>query len=433
MITAGLCSTQALQEIAQEATMPFIVIQVDSRVVTEISPEGLDRLARVVTDADAVMAYADYHELDAGNSPVLHRLIDYQPGAVRDDFGFGPLVVVRTEAFRQATARLEQYSHAAWYALRLALSRMGSVVHIPEPLYSVHGSAASASQFDYVNPRNREVQIEMEQAFTLHLEAIGALVKSPFAPISHDGEFKVEASVVIPVYNRVATVADAVKSALSQKAEFDFNVIVVDNHSTDGTTELLAGLAEANPQLVHIVPDETTLGIGGCWNRAIMDARCGRFAIQLDSDDVYSRPDVIETIVRKFRQEGAAMVIGSYELTDFNLATIPPGVIDHREWTDTNGPNNALRINGLGAPRAFFTGLVRRMPFPNVSYGEDYAMALQMSRSYPIARIYDVLYLCRRWGGNSDAVLDEEKANRFNHYKDTLRTWEIKARQMNND
>lgn len=427
MITAGLCATSDIASIATRAETPYILLQLDSRVATEISPLDFDRMARVAENTGSVMVYADYFEAE-GDRFTPHPLNDYQPGSVRDDFDFGPLALIDTEALRQVAATLPEFEHAAWYATRLALSREGKITHIPEPLYSA-SPASAGSQFDYVNPRNREVQKEMELAFTLHLSLIGALLSPPFAEFVPAGEYPVEASVIIPVKNRATTVADAVKSALSQETDFSFNVIVVDNHSTDGTTDLLRSLAAADSRVIHIIPESLTLGIGGCWNVAVESASCGRYAVQLDSDDLYSSPSTLKRIIDSFRSERAAIVIGSYQLTDFDLNPIPPGVIDHREWTEHNGPNNALRINGLGAPRAFCTELVRRYPFPNVSYGEDYAMALRLTRSYKLARIYDVLYLCRRWGGNSDASLSLEKANRFNHYKDTLRTWEISARQ----
>lgn len=432
MIQTGLCATSVVKELAGEAITPYVLLHIDCRRTIDIPPLNLDRMAKVAPDTGAAMVYADFHALHADGSLHPVHLCDYLKGSVRDDFDFGPAVLVNTEMLRQCVGSIpDGYSYAGWYALRLALSRAGAIIHIAEPLYTASAPGSATSQFDYVDPRNREVQIEMEQAVTAHLREIGAMVHPPFVPLDHHGDFPVEASVIIPVKDRVATVADAVRSALDQKTDFDFNVIVVDNHSTDGTTGLLRELSATHPRLIHIVPEVMTLGIGGCWNRAIADGRCGRYAVQLDSDDLYSRPDTLQLIVNRFRNEGAAMVIGSYALTDFDLRPIPPGVVDHREWTDTNGPNNALRINGLGAPRAFFTGLARRIPFPNVSYGEDYAVALQISRSYRVARIYDVLYLCRRWKGNSDAALSPDTANRYNHYKDTLRTWEIEARQHN--
>lgn len=388
----------------------------------DITAEACERLKRFAAAKDAAMAYADRFG---------HTVIDpSEGGLLRDDFDTGPLLAVRTDLLAEAETEIESglSAPARLYALKLALSRRGAVVRMPEELYGVNADAAS--QFDYVDPRNRSVQIEMERVCTDHLRRIGALLP-PGRPecAFNEGAFPVEASVIIPVKNRAATVMDAVESALSQQAPFSFNVIVVDNHSTDATTRLLAERALSEPRLVHIVPEALDLGIGGCWNVALDSPLCGRFAVQLDSDDLYSAPDVLSRIVDRFRATGAAMVIGSYTLTDFNLNPIPPGVIDHREWTDTNGPNNALRINGLGAPRAFFTPVARRLRFPNVSYGEDYAMALAVSRQYRIARIFDSLYLCRRWEGNSDAALPQSKINANNAYKDSLRTAELAARR----
>ena len=368
---------------------------------------------------------------------MLHPVNDYQIGSVRDDFDFGGLWLIRGELLRQfAVGHKQRYKYAAPYSLRLFLSRSGNIVHLREPLYSIIETDVRKSgekQFDYVNPRNREVQIEMEQAATTHLSTIKALVDTTqYVQPDFSGEaFPVEASVVIPVFNREKTVRDAVVSALSQKTNFPFNVIVVDNHSTDGTTEILSTLA-ADERLVHLIPTRTDLGIGGCWNYAINDAHCGRFAVQLDSDDLYSSENTLQTIVDAFHEQNAAMIVGSYRMCDFELNTLPPGLISHNEWTEDNGCNNALRINGLGAPRAFFTPLIRQHQFPNTSYGEDYAMGLAFSRRFRIGRIYDELYLCRRWGGNSDAVLSIDKVNANNHYKDQLRTVEILARQKQN-
>lgn len=427
MIIAGLCSTACLRTIVEEAVTPWLFIQTDSRTDVEATAAAMDRMVRVAEETDAAMVYSDYFSQDA-----VCCLNDCLEGSVRDDFDFGPLVMVRADALKEIVESMPDYNHAAWYAARLSLSTVGPIVHVPEPLYSVGNVAECGGQFDYVNPRNREVQIEMEQAFTAYLRKTGAWIVPRHEEIDFTGDFPVEASVVIPVKNRVSTVGDAVRSALAQETDFDYNVIVVDNHSTDGTTELLREMASQSPRLIHIVPESMTLGIGGCWNEALGSKYCGRFAVQLDSDDLYSSTSVLSAIVDCFRCNNCAMVVGSYKLTDFNLDTIPPGVIDHREWTDDNGPNNLLRINGMGAPRAFFTGIARSLRFPNVSYGEDYAMALRITRSYPVKRIYDVLYLCRRWEGNSDASLTREKANRFNYYKDTLRSWELSARRQLN-
>jgi len=427
-ITGGICSTQSLKTMAADVSAPYVILNLDARVEADITPRQLERMASVAADTDAVMVYGDYNKIGGDDGTELCTVNPYLEGSVRDDFDFGYLAMIKSDVLLECLAEIEDYDYAGWYALRLALSRAGRIVHIPEPLYDVKENIAGTSQFDYVNPRNRKVQIEMEKAFTCHLHKIGALLTPPMAMAVHEGQFPVEASVIIPVKNRAATISKAIESALAQKAEFDINIIVVDNHSTDGTSEAVAAMAEHHPSVIHIVPEELTLGIGGCWNKAIMHPACGRYAIQLDSDDLYAAPDVVQRIVDVFRRDRSAMVIGSYRLTDFELREIPPGVIDHREWTDCNGPNNALRVNGLGAPRAFFTGLLRRYPFPDVSYGEDYAVALRLSRTYRVSRIYDVLYLCRRWSGNSDARLTREKANRFNLYKDTLRSFEIEAR-----
>ena len=362
-------------------------------------------------------------------------MIDYFPGSIRDDFDFGSLWLFKTSLLHTFAMQAGEhdYQYAGLYALRLFLSRKGQLFHINECLYTEEEldlRASGVKQFDYVNPRNREVQIEMEHAATAHLAEIGAKIDPSFyrRPDFNEQDFGIEASVVIPVFNREKTILDAVNSALGQKANFKFNVIVVDNHSTDKTTELLDGMHDE--RLIHIIPERHDLGIGGCWNVAINDDRCGRFAVQLDSDDLYSSPKTLQQIVDTFYKQNAAMVVGSYRMCDFELNTLPPGLIDHKEWTDENGPNNALRINGLGAPRAFFTPLLRQIQFPNTSYGEDYALGLIFSRHYRIGRIYTELYLCRRWGGNSAAALSIDKINANNLYKDRLRTLEIAARQQ---
>ena len=404
-------------------------------VTVHLSDNALHRMRQVARMTGASVVYSDYYERRDGLlSP--HRLIDCSRGGVlRDDFDFGHLMLVDSRALESALASVQRhYDYAAFYALRLALSRQGKVVHCPELLYASEGVSGGGSQFDYVDPRNRAVQVEMEQACTEHLKAVGSWLEPEFRKVDLSGSWPVEASVVIPVRNRVSTVADAVKSALSQEAPFRFNVIVVDNHSTDGTTEVVASIAAADDRVIHIVPESDTLGIGGCWNRALTDSQCGKFAVQLDSDDVYSDTSVLTRIVDVFYRSNCAMVVGSYMLTDFDKNPIPPGVIDHREWTDANGRNNALRVNGLGAPRAFFTPVVRDILFPDTCYGEDYAMGLAVSREYRIGRIYDVLYLCRRWEGNSDASLSLDRLNANNLYKDTLRSWELEARiNLNRD
>ena len=432
----SLLSLATMRLISTTATADYALLYLKQGPVT-LGYHALERMLQVAEETGAAMVYADHYSVEAGKT-VKHPVTAYQLGSIRDDFDFGSVVLLKAEYLKEYAARevAKDYQFAGWYDLRLFLSRKGELFHLNEYLYTEEEDDLRASgekQFDYVNPRNREVQIEMEQAATAHLSAINALVDTTqYAQPDFSAEtFPVEASVVIPVFNREKTVRDAVVSALSQKTNFPFNVIVVDNHSTDGTTEILSTLA-ADERLVHLIPTRTDLGIGGCWNYAINDAHCGRFAVQLDSDDLYSSENTLQTIVDAFHEQNAAMIVGSYRMCDFELNTLPPGLISHNEWTEDNGCNNALRINGLGAPRAFFTPLVRQHQFPNTSYGEDYAMGLAFSRRFRIGRIYDELYLCRRWGGNSDAVLSIDKVNANNHYKDQLRTVEILARQKQN-
>ena len=433
IVVSDLTSSNTIAAIAEHAKAEYALLQIRPRQI-QMAKGTLDRMLRIACDSDAAMIYADHNDLIDGKLQP-HPVIDYQIGSIRDDFDLGSLILVKTSLLHAFTTQPNEHSYqfAAVYALRLFLSRKGRIFHINEKLYTEQETDTRASgekQFDYVNPRNREVQIEMEHAATAHLAAIGAKIDPTFyrRPDFNEQEFDVEASVVIPVYNREKTICDAVNSALSQKTKFKYNVIVVDNHSTDGTTELLRGFHDE--RLIHIIPERYDLGIGGCWNTAIHDDRCGRFAVQLDSDDLYSSPKTLQQIVDAFYKQNAAMVIGSYRMCDFDLNTLPPGLIDHAEWTDENGPNNALRINGLGAPRAFFTPLLRQIGFPNTSYGEDYALGLIFSRHYRIGRIFTELYLCRRWGGNSDAALSIDKVNANNLYKDQLRSLEIMARQQ---
>ena len=395
---------------------------------------ALERFLRTADDTGAVMVYSDHYSLEEG-ALTKHPAIDYQAGSLRDDFDFGSLWLIKSQALLDYVAQTDRvdYRYAGLYDLRLYLSRKGEIFHLNEYLYTeaeLDTRKSGEKQFDYVNPRNREVQIEMERACTAHLEKVGAIVDTNFyrQPDFDEQDFACEASVVIPVFNREKTIADAVKSALSQKTNFPYNVIVVNNHSTDSTGEILDSIDDG--RLIQIVPGRTDLGIGGCWNVAVNSDHCGKFAVQLDSDDLYSSPKTLQKIVDAFHEQKAAMIIGSYRMCDFDLNTLPPGLIDHKEWTEDNGCNNALRINGLGAPRAFFTPLVRQIQFPNTSYGEDYALGLAFSRRYRIGRIYDELYLCRRWGGNSDAALSVERVNANNLYKDRLRTMELKARQQ---
>lgn len=432
VITDRLESSNTIVSIVENTDADYVMICTRHTTIGW-GNNTLERFLRVADDTDAVMVYADHYKMVEGKME-KHPVIDYQSGSLRDDFDFGSLWCIKAQALTDYIAQpdREDYQFAALYDLRLYLSRVGEIFHLNEFLYSeaeLDTRKSGEKQFDYVNPRNREVQIEMEKACTQHLGKVGALIDTTFyrQPDFGEQDFEYEASVIIPVFNREKTVADAVKSALGQKASFKFNVIVVNNHSTDRTGEILDELKVDN--LIQIVPERTDLGIGGCWNEAINSSFCGKFAVQLDSDDLYSSPKTLQKIVDAFYKQKAAMIIGSYRMCDFDLNTLPPGLIDHKEWTDENGCNNALRINGLGAPRAFFTPLVRQIQFPNTSYGEDYALGLAFSRRYRIGRIYDELYLCRRWGGNSDAALSVEKVNANNLYKDRLRTMELKARQ----
>ena len=403
------------------------------------------RLLEEAVRTGAAMVYCDYWLRAADGRRKDNPVNDYQLGSVREDFDFGALVAVNEalmEEWEQEVAEGNAgggtvLKYGRWYSLRLFLSRYGALVHLPQTLYGVDEVDARASgqkQFDYVDPRNREAQIEMEVIFTDHLRKIGAWLPQRTRTVGEDGGvYAVEASVIIPVLNRAATIQDALRSALSQQTDFPFNVIVIDNHSTDGTSERIDELASSDSRVIHVIPEETGLCIGGCWNAGINHPACGRYAVQLDSDDMYSGPDTLQRIVDVFRCERCAVVIGSYMMTDFDLRPIPPGVIDHREWTDSNGHNNALRINGLGAPRAFHAATLRSVGgFENVSYGEDYGVALRLTREYRLCRIYDPVYSCRRWGGNSDAALDIFRINAHNAYKDSLRARELLARQQMN-
>jgi hypothetical protein len=391
----------------------------------------MERMVAIAEDSDAGMAYADHYKT-IGETTTAAPVIDYQMGSLRDDFDFGSLLLFNTKRLKEAASRMTaDYTYAGLYDLRLKLSETSSLVHINEYLYTEvedDNRKSGEKQFDYVDPRNRLRQIEMEQACTEHLKAIGGYMEPTFRDIEFsETQFPCEASVIIPVRNRIRTIRDAIASVLSQKTNFKFNLIVVDNHSTDGTTEAIREFA-ADERVVHIIPERTDLGIGGCWNVGVHSERCGKFAVQLDSDDVYSDEKALATMVRAFYEQRCGMVVGTYMMTDFNMQMIAPGIIDHREWTPENGRNNALRINGLGAPRAFYTPLLRSLNLPNTSYGEDYAMGLRISREYQIGRVYDVVYMCRRWNGNSDAALDAVRVNNNNIYKDRLRTWELQAR-----
>lgn len=470
-----LNSTEDLRLIAGALSHEYLMLHIGSSSL-DMGMLAVERMLAVADDTGADMLYADHWKLVEGPDGRYirkkHPLIECQKGALRDDFDFGSVLLLRSDAFRQAVAAMDvDYRWSALYDLRLRMSR---IVHLNEYLYTemeVDNRKSGEKLFDYVDPRNREVQMEREMVCTAYLKRIGAWLPpvwkeiSPLAllgrtdteavlgrtdrpeglcrtdrseesglqsteelPEVRKNDGSVTASVIIPVFNRVRTVRDAVESALSQQCDFSFNVIVVDNHSTDGTTELLASMAAADSRLLHLIPGRDDLGIGGCWNLAVHHEACGEYAVQLDSDDVYSGPETLAKIVAAFGEQKCAMVIGTYQMTDFNMKPIPPGVIDHKEWTEENGRNNALRVNGLGAPRAFRVPLLRTLNLPNTSYGEDYALGLRISREYRIGRIYDVLYFCRRWEGNSDAALEVEKVNANNLYKDRIRTWELEAR-----
>lgn len=406
----------------------------------ELGARALERFVQVAEDSGAGLLYADFRERN-GAEVTDHPLIDYQLGSLRDNFDFGAVLLLARPAVDAALQRHGAIDEALqWgglYDLRLKLSVEAGILRIAEPLYTravVDLRATGEKIFDYVDPRQRDYQIEMEKLATAHLQRLGAHLEPQFAAVPEsDEQFPMTASVVIPVRNRAGTIADAVNSALLQQAAFAFNVIVIDNHSTDGTTDILRALAAEHDQLIHLIPPRTDLGIGGCWNEAIYSAHCGRYAVQLDSDDIYANEQTLARVVAEFEHGRYAMVIGSYTIVDFDLNELPPGLIDHREWTRDNGRNNALRINGLGAPRAFDVAVLREIGLPNVSYGEDYAVALRISREYEIGRIYDPLYFARRWAGNSDSALPLVTANRYDSYKDRLRTLEIMARQRNNN
>lgn len=397
----------------------------------ELGMFALERMIRIAKDSSAGMVYADHYQVVEGtqkNAPV----IDYQSGSLRDDFNFGSVLFFNAGALKEAVVRMKaDYQFAGLYDLRLKLSQQASLIHINEYLYSeVENDTRKSGEkiFDYVDPKNRGVQIEMEQACTEHLKEIGGYLPPAFEKIEFNAApFEYEASVIIPVRNRIRTIKDAIRSVLNQKTDFKFNLIIIDNHSTDGTTEAIREFA-SDERLIHILPERNDLGIGGCWNLGVHHEKCGKFAVQLDSDDVYKDENTLKTMVSAFYEQNCAMVVGTYMMTDFHMNMIAPGIIDHKEWTPENGRNNALRINGLGAPRAFYTPVLREIKVPNTSYGEDYALGLNFSRRYQIGRVYDVVYLCRRWDDNSDASLDIVKMNGHNLYKDRIRTWELQAR-----
>jgi hypothetical protein len=424
-------NTVALKKMASQIVTPYTLLYIQP---VEIGTYALERLLQVAENTNAGMLYADCYKIKEGKQQ-LHPTIDYQEGSLRDDFDFGAAIVYHSDALKAAVAAMDvDYQFAALYDLRLKIAKNHRIVHLSEPLYTVpeiDHRLSGEKQFDYVDPKNRQVQIEMEQVCTQYLKDINAWLPptQSFVEARRALSLQMEATVVIPVRNREKTIEDAVRSVLMQKTDFPFNLIVVDNHSTDQTTAILQRLATEDSRVIHHIPEATDLNIGGCWNEAIMHPQCGKFAIQLDSDDLYIDENVIQTIVNVFYEQNCAMVVGSYLMVNFNLEEIPPGLIAHREWTDDNGHNNALRINGLGAPRAFYTPVLREIKFPNTGYGEDYAVGLAVSRDYRIGRIYEPLYLCRRWDDNSDAALDINKTNTYNLYKDRIRTIELWARR----
>ncbi len=434
--TDGRFSTETIKKIADHSTGVSHTMLITTGARIRMGMLSLERLIRVAGEMDAGMVYSDHFDL-IEKKHLPHPVADYQAGSVRDDFEFGPVLLLNSNKLRAAAEGMtDSFDFAGLYQLRLRLSQEMLPVRIQEFLYTVEPPdmrTTGANIFDYVDPKNREVQAEMEKVLTAHLKEIGAYLEPVFEPVAFDqGDFRVEASVIIPVLNRVRTITDAVESVMAQRVTFDFNLIVVDNHSTDGSTELLEQLSKKHPSLIHVIPERWDLGIGGCWNLAVHHPGCGKFAVQLDSDDIYSDETTLEQMVGAFYDQQCAMVVGSYRMVNFDLEEIPPGIIDHREWTRENGHNNALRINGLGAPRAFYTPVLRKINIPNVSYGEDYGVGLAISRQYRIGRIYSPVYLCRRWEDNSDASPGLENMNRYNTYKDRLRTFELTARiQMN--
>ena len=426
------CNT--VRKIISECKTDFMMMILgDNRI--EIEEKSLKRFLEKADNKNAGILYSDFYE-KVDSSLIEHSLIDYQIGSIRDDFEFGPVILFNRKAVNEFLHQKKDYKSAGFYLLRLMISRNYQIIHIPELLYTSEKTKSRKSeekQFDYVDPKNRVVQVEMEEAVTDHLKEIEAYIRPVEVLVDLNKEnFNIETSVIIPVKNREKTIRDAISSALIQKTDFAFNIIVVDNYSTDKTTEIIREISQKEEKVIHIIPENKKLGIGGCWNEGIAHPLCGKFAVQLDSDDIYSDVHTLKKMIDKFYEIKCAMIIGSYKLTDFEKNEIPPGIIDHKEWTDKNGHNNALRINGLGAPRAFYTPVIRKIKFPNVSYGEDYAVALEISRQYKIGRIFEPIYLCRRWEGNTDAGLSIQKQNKNNFYKDTLRTKEIMARQEMN-
>ncbi len=425
-------SSDAIRKFAEQMNEKYALF-LSQEIDIELGYLSLNRFINLADDTGAGMLYSDY-KITRNGKEINYPVIDYQKGSLRDDFNFGALQFYRSSAFKVSIKNFEnEYKFAGFYMLRLKISQTFHILRIPEILYKTEEVKIRKSGekiFDYVSSENRQIQIDMEKAVIEHLKNINAYLIPDFEEIIFgEHNFYFEASVIIPVRNRKKTISDAIESVLSQKTNFKFNIIIIDNHSTDNTTKIVAKYAMNDKRIIHIIPERNDLGIGGCWNMGVHHKNCGRFAVQLDSDDIYSNKNVLQQIIDVFRNENCAMVVGTYKLTNFELEEIPPGIIDHKEWTKNNGRNNALRINGLGAPRAFYTPILREINIPNTSYGEDYAVGLNISRRYRIGRIYNVLYLCRRWEDNSDADLDINKQNANNFYKDTIRTFEIMARQ----
>ncbi|MFA6335657.1 MAG: glycosyltransferase family A protein [Bacteroidales bacterium] len=426
----SLKCTPAIKKIAEKSGSMYTLIYTKESTLI-MGMFALERMVNLGNDTKAAMLYADHYQIADGKKSI-NPVITYQKGSLRDDFNFGSVLLFRSDSFKEAASRMDtKYLYAGLYDLRLKVSQKGEIVHVNEYLYSEveHDTRKSGEKiFDYVDPKNRGVQIEMEAACTEHLKTIGGYMEPKFKHIEFsENNFEYEASVIIPVFNRIKTIEDAIRSVLMQKTSFKYNLIIIDNHSTDGTYDAIEKFAN-DPRLIHLVPERTDLGIGGCWNAGVHHPKCGKFAVQLDSDDVYSNDSTLQKVVNSFYEQNCAMVVGTYMMTNFKMEMIAPGIIDHKEWTPDNGRNNALRINGLGAPRAFYTPVLRAIKVPNTSYGEDYALGLNISREYQIGRIYDVLYHCRRWEENSDASLDIVKMNAHNTYKDRIRTWELQAR-----
>ena len=429
-VSESMKKTETLRQVASRAEAEYTMIYTK---YTDLSFGlfAIERMLAIADDTGAAMVYAD-HFNESGGVRKEAPVIDYQMGSLRDDFDFGSVLLYRTSALKEAVSRMDvDYEFAALYDLRLKVSQKGALEHINEYLYyeiETDNRKSGEKLFDYVDPKNRGVQIEMEQAVTRHLKDIGGYLEPVFKPVHFaDESFEYEASVIIPCKNRVQTIAAAIGSALNQKTSFPYNVIVVDDNSDDGTVEEIKKFTD-NPRLIYVAQDKTYHAIGGNWNVALHHPKCGRFALQLDSDDLYYDENTVQKFVDAFYAQNCAMVVGTYQMTDFDLNPLPPYVVDHKEWTPENGRNNALRINGLGAPRGFYVPLLRTLNFPTTKYGEDYAVGLRVSREYQIGRIWDVMYSCRRWANNSDASLDIFKVNANNLYKDRIRTWELKAR-----